>query len=82
MTDQRLVHVAMPDWQRGTKQALLGSDYLLIDPINKIEPLPSQIDFELPNKECLLFGPCSKFRVVGTFQKLLENNCIIITKTQ
>ena len=48
MTDQRLVHVAMPDWQRGTKQALLGSDYLLIDPINKIEPLPSQIDFELP----------------------------------
>ena len=73
MTDQRLVHVAMPDWQRGTKQALLGSDYLLIDPINKIEPLPSQIDFELPNKECLLFGPCSKFRVVGTFQKQLEN---------
>jgi hypothetical protein len=73
VSDLRLVHVAMPDWQQGTKQALLGTDYLLIDPITKIEPIPSQVDFELPNKECLLFGPSSKFRVGGTFQKQLEN---------
>lgn len=71
--DPRLSHVDMPDWQRGHRQALLGSEYVLLDPTSKIEKTPSQVDFDLPNKECLLFGPMSKFRVRGTFQKQEEN---------
>jgi len=64
----RLTHVDMPHWQLGTKQALQGSDYVKVEPTAKIEPFPSQVDFELPNKKCLLFGPMSKFRIKGGFQ--------------
>ena len=66
----RLTHVDMPHWQLGTKQALQGSDYVKLEPTSKIEPLPTQVDFELPDKKSLLFGNMSKFRIQGTFQKL------------
>ena len=71
--DIRLTHAAMPNWQRGGKQPLQGMDYVIVDPNTKIDKVPSQADFDLPNKESLLFGPMSKFRVEGTFQKLEEN---------
>lgn len=64
----RLTHVDMPHWQLGTKQALQGSDYVKIEPTSKVEPLPVQVDFELPNKKCLLFGQMSKFRIKGGFE--------------
>ena len=64
----RLKHVDMPHWQLGTKQALQGSDYVKVEPTSKIEPIPTQVDFELPNKKCLLFGNMSKFRIEGAFQ--------------
>jgi hypothetical protein len=64
----RLNHVDLPHWQLGTKQALQGSDYIKIEPTSKVEPLPTQVDFELPNKKCLLFGQMSKFRIKGGFQ--------------
>ena len=60
----------MPHWQLGTKQALQGSDYVKLEPTAKIEPIPTQVDFELPNKKSLLFGGMSKFRIQGAFQKL------------
>lgn len=72
--DLRLGHVDMPDWQRGPRQALLGSEYVLIDPTTKIEKIPTQVDFDLPRNESFLFGPMSKFRIKGTFQKQLENS--------
>jgi hypothetical protein len=64
----RLSHVDLPHWQLGTKQALQGSDYVKVEPTSKIEPLPTQIDFELPNKKCLLFGQMSKFQIQGGFE--------------
>jgi len=64
----RLTHVDMPHWQLGTKQALQGSDFVKVEPTSKIEPIPTQVDFELPNKKCLLFGQMSKFRIQGGFQ--------------
>jgi hypothetical protein len=70
----RLNHVDMPHWQLGTKQALQGSDYVKIEPTSKIEPIPTQVDFELPNKKCLLFGNMSKFRVRGAFQQRAAAN--------
>ena len=71
--DLRLTHPPMPNWQRGGKQPLQGMDYIIVDPNTKIDKVPIQVDFDLPNKESLLFGTMSKFRVEGTFQKLVEN---------
>lgn len=71
--DLRLVHETMPTWQHGARQALLGSNYITVDPTTKISETPIQVDFDLPNKEPLLFGPMSKFRISGTFQKYPEN---------
>jgi len=70
----RLTHVDVPHWQLGTKQALQGSDYVKVEPTTKVEPFPSQVDFELPNKKCLLFGPMSKFKVKGGFQMQATEN--------
>jgi len=67
--DLRLVYVDLPDWQRGTRQALLGTNITYVDPISKISPSPSQVDFELPREDHLLFGVLSKFRIKGVFQK-------------
>lgn len=71
--DLRLGHVEMPDWRRGTHQPLLSTEYVLVEPMTKIEKVPNQVDFELPKKHAFLFGPMSKFRIKGTFQKLAEN---------
>jgi hypothetical protein len=71
--DLRLNHVGMPDWQRNSRQAVWGSDFLLIEPTSKVTEIPTQVDFELPSKESLFFGPMSKFRIKGTFQMLAEN---------
>jgi len=71
--DPRLSHAGMPDWQKGTRQPVLGSDYVIVEPNTKIEYLPTQLDFDLPKKESLLFGPMCKFRVKGVFQKKEEN---------
>lgn len=67
--DLRLVHVDLPDWQRGTRQALLSTNITFVEPISKVPPEPSQVDFELPREDHLLFGVLSKFRIKGVFQK-------------
>jgi len=72
--DLRLVHVDLPDWQRGTRQALLGTNITFVEPISKVTPEPSQVDFELPREDHLLFGVLSKFRVKGVFQKQAANS--------
>ena len=56
-SDIRLGHVAMPNWQKGAKQALLGSEYITVEPTTKITNVPVQLDFDLPSKESILFGP-------------------------
>jgi len=62
----------MPVWQRGARQALLSTAYTLVDPTTKIGPEPTQVDFDIPRDEHLLFGPMTKFRVKGVFQSLAE----------
>ena len=67
-SDIRLGHVAMPNWQKGAKQALLGSEYVTVEPTTKITNVPVQLDFDLPSKESILFGHMSRFRIKGAFQ--------------
>ena len=67
--DLRLGHVPMPDWQKGVKQAQMGSDFVKVDPTAKVPVIPTQIDFDLPDNASLLFGPMSRFRIKGIFQK-------------
>ena len=66
--DLRLHNVAMPNWQKGAKQALLGTSYKIVEPTVKIPQIPSQVDFDIPRDDHLLFGPMTKFRIKGTFQ--------------
>ena len=70
--DLRLSHVSMPTWQRGARQALLGPAYTIVEPTIKLVPEPTQVDFDLPRDEHLLFGVMTKFRVKGVFQSLAE----------
>ena len=57
----------LPTWQKSKQQRLLGSDYIVIDPSNKLEEETSQLEFEVNNSAPLLFGPMSKFHVEGRF---------------
>lgn len=66
--DIRLANASMPNWQVGTKQIVLGSDYEIIDPISKIEQTPSQVEFDLPASKSILMGLMTKFRIKGGFQ--------------
>jgi len=67
MSDPRLDYVDLPTWQQSKQQRLLGSDYIVIDPSNKLEEETSQLEFEVNNSAPLLFGPMSKFHVEGCF---------------
>ena len=66
--DVRLNFVHMPNWQVGTKQVVQGSDYVIVEPASKIEPIPKQIEFDLPDSKSILLGPMTKFRIKGGFQ--------------
>lgn len=70
--DVRLTYGNMPNWQVGTRQAVYGSDYEIVDPISKIDAIPSQVEFELPTNKTVLFGPMTKFRISGSFQRKLD----------
>jgi len=66
--DIRLSSAQMPNWQVGTKQRLFSSHYTILEPTSKIEPIPIQVEFELPTYRPILFGPMTKFRISGSFQ--------------
>lgn len=72
--DVRLNYVNMPNWQVGAKQLLLGSEYYILEPISKIESVPTQVDFELPKDKSILLGLMTKFRIKGGFQFRADNN--------
>ena len=72
--DQRLTHLNPPNWQRAAKQALLAPSYTIVEPANKITEEPSQVDFDLPREDHLLFGVMTKFRVKGVFQYQAANS--------
>jgi len=72
--DVRLSYVNMPNWQVGTKQVVFGSDYDIVEPISKIDPTPTQVEFELPINKTIFFGPMTKFRISGSFQTKVDDN--------
>jgi len=72
--DIRLTYANMPNWQVGTKQSVLGSEYDIIEPISKIEMTPSQVEFDLPSSKSILMGLMTKFRIKGGFQYKAANS--------
>lgn len=53
----------------GKTQKILGSDFFRIEPLNKIEEQPRQIEFELKDsEEVWAMGPNTRFKVRGVFQ--------------
>jgi hypothetical protein len=67
MFDPRLEYVNLPTWQQHKQQRLLGSDYVVIEPNNSLDEVPTQVEFEINNSAPLLFGPMSKFQIKGHF---------------
>ncbi len=63
MPNPRLKYVDLPTWQQSKQQRLLGTDYVIIEPSNKLEEEPTQVEFEVNNFAPLLFGPMSKFQI-------------------
>ena len=63
MADARLAFPEMSfAWRAGTKQNLLGSDYVTYDPIKPVEDQPTTVEFEIISNQTLLFGPNTKFQ--------------------
>jgi hypothetical protein len=58
-------------WQNVRNQDLLSTEYIEIDPINKVDldgdKSPTQIDFEYSATKPVLFGPMTKFFITGRF---------------
>ena len=70
MDDTRLGFPEMSfAWRAGTKQHLLGSDYVLYDPIKPVEEHPTTVEFELMSNQTFLFGPNTKFRFKLSIQE-------------
>ena len=62
MEDPRLAFPEMSfGWKAGSKQHLLGSDYVLYDPVRQVEDKPTNVEFELMSNQTFLFGPNTKF---------------------
>lgn len=69
MAEARLTFGEAPfGWRAGTKQHLLGSDYVLYDSTAKVDAQPSTVEFEIVSNQVALFGPMTKFQVTGTFE--------------
>jgi hypothetical protein len=74
MSDPRLDYVNLPTWQQTKQQRLLGTNYVVIEPSNKLEEEPTQVEFEINNFAPLLLGPVSKFHITGVFESRATNN--------
>ncbi len=74
MPDPRLEYVDLPTWQQSKQQRLLGTDYVIIELNKQLEEEPTQVEFEINNFAPLLFGPMSKFQIVGHFETRATNN--------
>ena len=70
MGDSRL---SFPDmsfaWRAGTKQHLLGSDFVTYDPVKPMEEKPTTVEFELMTNQTLLFGPNTRFQFKVSIQE-------------
>lgn len=69
MSESRFKYADAPHWRAGGKQNVLGSQYVLFEPNSKWEEFPVVLEFELTNNNLLMFGPMSRIRYVGIFEK-------------
>ena len=70
MEDPRLAFPEMSfGWKAGSKQHLLGSDYVLYDPVRQVEDKPTNVEFELMSNQTFLFGPNTKFHFKLSIQE-------------
>ena len=69
MGDARLSFTEMTQsWRSGTRQHLLGSDYVTYEPTAKVEEQPSIVEFDVLSNQTFLFGPMTHFSIAGVFQ--------------
>ncbi len=52
----------------------MGTNYVVIEPSNKLEDVPTQVEFKINNFAPLLFGPMSKFHIEGHFECRATDN--------
>jgi hypothetical protein len=74
MSDPRLEYVDLPTWQQSKQQHLLGTNYVVMEPSNKLEETQTQVEFEINIFAPLLFGPMSKFQIEGHFETRATDN--------
>ena len=69
MGDARLSFPEMSSaWRSGTRQHLLGSDYVTYEPTAHVEQQPSIVEFDIMSNQTFMFGPMSRFNMAGVFQ--------------
>ena len=58
------------DWQdKAHTQKILGSDYVIIEPVSTVPVQPKQVEFELrDNEDVWSMGPNTRFKIEGQFQ--------------
>lgn len=71
--DVRLEFANLPNWKLGGRQHVTNTEYEVLEPISKISGQPTHVEFELPKKKSILFGPNSKFFIKGIFQVKAKN---------
>ena len=72
MSDPRLEYVDLPTWQQHKQQRLLSTSYVVIEPNNSLDEVPTQVEFEINNFAPLLFGPMSKFQIEGQKPRIFQ----------
>ena len=68
--DARFLYNAPPSWRSGGKQILHGTEYTKMDHNNQFTIQPQKLEFEIDTKRPVLFDGNSRFKVVGEFQYL------------
>lgn len=65
--DSRITFEPLNAWQK-EKNALLGSEYTVIEPNTSLTSQSNTIEFDINSTRCLLFGPMSKLIIRGGFE--------------
>ena len=77
--DARFVSGNPPKWKNGQNQKLQGTEFLTIPPSSKSA---THYEYELSGlNSAILFGPCSGFRVKGTFEVKASKEALDSTYT-
>ena len=68
--ENRFLFPPPPSWTVGETQKILGTELTIYDPVTpQWDEFPPQVEWNLTSNRVFLFGPNTKFRIHGTFQK-------------